>query len=160
MKRWAFRWTRRTAVLLGALLLALGIGAVVVVTRLEAQETYTHRVALGRDVVKLAIVVMANQTPITPSDATAILPVLQAIKAPEVMNEELAAELDGKLQAALSDPLKQAVSMVRLPEPKPEARARIQQFLERRRPSNPAKYGPTSRAFERLVEFFAATAGE
>ena len=158
MKKFAFRWTWRSTAVAGALLLALVAGTFAVTTRLQAQEPYDNRITLGREVVKLAIVVMANQTPVTATDATGILPVLEEIRAQDKISEEQAAVLHAKLYNALSSPLKEAVNVVRLPEPRPEAKARIQQFLERRRPGNPAKYGPGSHAFDRLVEFFENTA--
>jgi hypothetical protein len=123
-------------------------------SRLHAQETYDNRLALGRDVAKLAIVVMANQTSITASDAAAILPVLRAVKGPDIITEAQAADFNAQLLAALSPSLQDAVAKVRLPEPKPEMRTRVQQFLQRRHPGNPAKFGPPSHAYDRLIEFF------
>ncbi|MHB0938393.1 MAG: hypothetical protein ACYDCO_25965 [Armatimonadota bacterium] len=154
--------SRRMALAVGALVAVLGIALTgFFVSRAHAQEGgYANRVTLARDVFKLAIVVMANQTPISAKDAAQVVPALEAIRAEEVITEEEAAQLDAQLLSALSPELRSAVEKVRLPEPDPDVRARMQQFAERRAPGNPARYGPGSRAFGRLLEFFKQTAGE
>ena len=145
--------------LLGGILIGLlGIGIGTAFSTAGAQEVFTNRATLTKDVIKLAIVVMANQTPITPADATAILPALQAIKAENVIGEDKAATLDTQLHSAFSPAIESGVKVVRLPELKPKVKSRLQKLAERRGFRNPAKYGPSSRAFDRLVEFFQQTA--
>ncbi|MHB9026728.1 MAG: hypothetical protein ACYC7E_21565 [Armatimonadota bacterium] len=160
MKRVREMLTRKTLVIGGLILALAGVGVAAFYTHAAAQESYANRVTLGRDVVKLAIVVMANQTPVTAADARAILPVLEDIRSREKIDEEAAAQLAADLQSALSAPLQSAVDVVRLPEPKPEARAFMLRMAERHHFANPAKYGPPSHAFDRLVEFFEKTAGK
>ncbi len=150
---------RRATWVAGIVIAVLGIVLTAgLLTRAVAAENYANRLALGRNVVKLAIVVMANQTPITASDAQSVLPALDAIQAENRITEESAAALDARLLNALSPALRQAVQVVRLPEPDPEVKARALRFAERHRLDNPAKYGPSSRAFDRLVEFFQQAA--
>jgi hypothetical protein len=80
------------------------------------------RALLAQDVMKLGIVVMANQTPITQADAKAVLPILEKLQAerggpgPERagLDDEAAADLDAQLKAALSPKLRAAVDAVRL----------------------------------------------
>lgn len=158
MLRFRLLFTRRATVLGALVVAALVLGGGMALARAGAEEDYAQRITLARDVVKLGIVVMANQTPITAADAKAVLPVLQAIRTPETMTEELAARLDEQLLSVLSPAMQDAVKVVRLPEPRPEARERALEFLTRRHIGNPAKYGPGSRAFDRLVEFFSQTA--
>ena len=149
----------RKALLFGGVLLALlAVGIGTAFSRAGAQEVFTNRATLTKDVIKLAIVVMANQTPITQADATAILPKLLAIKAEDVISETQAAQLDAQLHSAFSPVIESAVSVVRLPELKPKVKNRLQQLAARRGYRNPAKYGPASRAFDRLLEFFQQTA--
>jgi hypothetical protein len=144
---------------IAALAVLLGIGATAIVAHAQAQERHENRVALGRDLVKLGIVVMANQTPITPSDAQAVLPALQAMREKDTLSEADAAALDANLQAALPSTLRQAVQVVRLPEPSAEQQARFHAFMTRRHTSgNPLKSGPGSKAFNHLVQFFADAA--
>lgn len=155
------RTVRRLA-LAGALLVVLAGGGLAFLARAQAGEgagtPFTHRIALGRDLVRLSIVAMANQTPIAQADARAVLPVLQAIKAQDRITEANAADLDRRLQQALSSDLKEALRVVRLPEPRPEMVNRAREFATRRNLRNPAKYGPASYAFDRLLEFFQQTA--
>jgi uncharacterized protein HemY len=158
MTRATSRISRRIAIA-GAALALLAIGLVAARTWAAANEDYTNRLSLGRDVVKLAVVAMANQTPIAAGDAQAVLPMLEQVRAQEAMTEERAAQLDGQLQKALSAPLREAVGKVRLPEPRPDAREFVlHRWSEHPRAGNPAKYGPASVAFDRLIAFFRDTA--
>lgn len=152
-------FTRRGALIAGLCVALLG-GGFVFAMHAHAQEggDFTNRMTLGRDVVKLAIVVMANQTPITRDDARAILPALQAIRENDVITEENALTLDAGLMNALSSPLRQAVDVVRMPQPKAENHAFLQRMAAHHHPGNPAKYGPSSIAFDHLLEFFQETA--
>jgi len=58
------RVTRRAALQAGALAV-LGVGAFFVTRAYAGEGSYENRAALARDIVRLAIVVMANQTPIS-----------------------------------------------------------------------------------------------
>jgi hypothetical protein len=86
------------------------------------QAAKPGRVLLDENVMKLAVVVMANQTPITQADAQAVLPVLESMQArleeqrqtAQGPDDAAAAELDARLLAALSPKLQQAVGVVRL----------------------------------------------
>lgn len=151
---------RRRLAVLGMALAVVAVGLIYPLTRAQADETFTNRVALGRDIAKLAIVVMANQTPITAADAKGVLSVLQAIKAEDVISEKEASSFNEQLHSAFSSDLKQAISVVRMPEARPEVKSRLRQLAERRNFRNPAKSGPASHAFDRLIEFFTTTAAQ
>ncbi len=128
----------------------------------SAQEDYTDRRTLARDIVKLAIVVMANQTPISQADAQAVLPVLKDIRAQMPLSEESAATLDANLTQSYSPTLKAAVGVVRLPDMSqdlnPEKLSRLHQMMERFRANNPTQEGPVKKMFDRLITFFENTA--
>ncbi len=154
-------FNRRTAPLVILILLVLGVGAGVAARhacRRHHHEAFTQRRALMQDVARLGVVVMANQTKITPADARAILPTLTAVRTTRRLTETAAQELDGKLQAALSAPLRQAVSVVRLPAPGPAMHCRLRHMTWHHR--NPFQRGPLAHAFNRLVDFFQDVASQ
>ena len=137
----------------------LGIGATAIVAHAQDTTSHANRIALGRDLVKLGIVVMANQTPITQADAQAVLPALTAMRAPNTLPEANAATLDANLLSALPAGLRQAVSVVRLPEPSDAQKERFHALLARHHlAGNPLKTGPGSKVFDHLVSFFSDTA--
>jgi hypothetical protein len=125
---------------------------------------FEQRVGLGKDVAKLAIVVMANQTPITSADAQAVLPVLKELRDAKMpISEATAQALDGKLQAAFSPTLKQAVSVVRLPEPTVEQReairGKVQERMARGGKGDMARgHMMMKMGLNRLIDFFETAA--
>jgi hypothetical protein len=142
------------------------------------QAAKPGRVLLDEDVTKLAVVVMANQTPITQADAQAVLPVLESMQAQleeqrqtaQGPDDTAAAELDAQLLAALSPKLEQAVGVVRLlvpaapPAPAgpavggPPPGEAGQGMPQGGRPGGPG--GPMGmRMLGPLVDFFRTTAG-
>jgi hypothetical protein len=134
-KMGGWRWAALAG--LGALLVAGGatyrIHSAAAAADAAAGAAAGPRLILWKDVAKLGVVVMANQTPITQADAKAVLPVLQELRdTKKPMDEATATAIDGKLQAALSADLKQAVSVVRLPTPSPEKRAQMRQMMQQR----------------------------
>jgi hypothetical protein len=111
--------------LLAAIALAATLGLVVIAAAQTDQGSKPARIALDEDLMRLAVVVMANQTPITQADAQAVLPALEDIRARLEQDraagtppdETVMAELDSELHAALSPTLKSAVGVVRLLTP-------------------------------------------
>jgi hypothetical protein len=111
--------------LAAAVALAAALGLVAMATAQMDQGRKPARMALDENLMKLAVVVMANQTAITQADAQAVLPALEDIQAQFEQDraagtppdETVMAELDSKLQAALSPTLKSAVGVVRLLTP-------------------------------------------
>lgn len=162
-KRGGRKWLLSLAIF--ALVAAVALG--VFLTTAGAQESFTNRRTLARDIVKLAIVVMANQTSISAVEAQSVLPVLQAIRTQDAFTEDSALTWDGKLHSALSPSLESAVDVVRLPDMRSDVQAmlkdpakmsRLQQWLARRRMQHLAKNGLVARAFDHLIAFFAETA--
>lgn len=151
------RLARRVAIGVGIAGVALTLGLVAAFSQ-QGPADYTNRRELGRDVVKLGILVVANQNPITPDDARRILPVLEAIRAEDAITEANALKLDADLRAALGPALGPAMARVRLPEAPPELREKVIARAERMGIANPARQGRTARAFDRLIGFFAAVA--
>jgi hypothetical protein len=120
------RTTRRYATLAAAALaLVMATGLVAVARAQSGPGGAPAMMALDQDVTKLAIVVMANQTPITQADAQAVLPALEGIQAQledqraagGPPDEEAVAALDAQLRAALPANLLAAVDVVRLLTP-------------------------------------------
>ncbi len=115
------RWRLLAAV--AALAAALGLVAVAAAQRYERAEP--ARMALDEDLMRLAVVVMANQTPITQADAQAVLPALDKIQAQleqdraagTPADDTAIASLDAELLAALTPRLRSAVDVVRLLTP-------------------------------------------
>ena len=126
----------RWRLLVAAVALAAALGLVVMATAQTDRTSKPALMALDEDLMKLAVVVMANHTPITQADAKAVLPALEAIqtelgeaKAGGAPPDDAAiAALDSGLQTALSPTLQSAVGAVRLlapPAPRaPDALAR------------------------------------
>jgi len=115
----ARRYSTLTA---AAVTLAAAAGLLAVASAQTDQGVKPGRVLLDEDLARLAIVVMANQTPIAQADAQEVLPALEAIQAKIEEQKQTAyepddaaaAELDAQLLAALSPELREAVSVVRL----------------------------------------------
>ena len=127
--------------LLVAVALAATLGLVMVAAAQTDQESKPARMALDEDLMKLAVVVMANQTPITQADAQAVLTAPEDIQAQLPRgrgggmppDDAAFAALDSELQDALSPELQSAVGVVRLltPPAPPERDGR------HRRPAGP-----------------------
>ena len=176
----AGRHSRWLVVAAGVLLGAGGLA--VVATAQTDQGSRAGPALLDAEVSKLAVVVMANQTPIAQADAQRVLPVLQKIQAqlgqrqPGERPDETAAEgLQAQLHAALPAHLSAAVDKVRLltaPDlarpaaPRPEAGA-ADDNMEAPPPPDPGR-GPRGgpgpggaiglRLLGPLVDFFKTTA--
>jgi hypothetical protein len=111
--------------LLAALALAATLGLVMIAAAQTDQASKPARMALDEDLMKLAVVVMANQTPITQADAQAVLPALEGIQAQLSQgqadgtppDDSALAALCSELQDALSPELQSAVGVVRLLTP-------------------------------------------
>ena len=108
-----------------AVALAAATGLVAVARAQTDQANKPGRVLLDEDLAKLAIVVMANQTPVTQADAQAVLPILEEMQEQrgepgtegQRLDDATAADLDAQLRAALSPTLLAAVDVVRLLTP-------------------------------------------
>jgi len=128
-----------------AVALAAAIGLVAVGAAQTGKASKPGHVLLDEDLLKLGIVVMANQTPITQADAQAVLPVLEKIQAQ--LEQDRAAgtppddaalvALDAELLAALTPKLQSAVGVVRLLIPP----APLGPDVQRRRPRGPGPAG-------------------
>ena len=153
-------WKRRGLVGVGLALVGAALAVAIPRALAQQEEAYAGRIALVREVAKLGIVVMANQTPISAGEAASVVPALEAIRAVDTFTEPQAVEMQSRLHAALSSPLQAAVEKVRLPEVPPHARAVVIARAERMGVGNPAHSGPGSMAFGRLLEFFRQTAAE
>jgi hypothetical protein len=155
MKLFNMRGSRIALALAGVVVLgAVGLSA----WAQAGDQDWANRLTLGRNVVKLAVVVMANQTPISQADAQAVLPALQAIRNTDKITEMNAATLSSKLLHALPAGLGAAVETVRLPEPRPEVRQLALRRAGEMNLQNPAAHGPSALAFGRLVQFFSDVA--
>ena len=116
---------RYLGVVAAAAVLAAATGLVAAARAQTDQAARPGRVLLDEDVMKLAIVVMASQTPITQADAQAVVPVLESMQAQleeqrqtgQGSDDAAAAELDAQLLGALSPRLREAVAVVRLLAP-------------------------------------------
>jgi len=137
---------------------ALAVGGLVAWAQPVAEQGWANRITLGRDVARLVIVVMANQTPISPADAQAVLPALQAIRDADKITEANAGSLNEKLLSAMPDGLRAAVQKVRLPQPRPEVRQIALRRAAEMHIDNPAAHGPGSIAYGKLLQFFSDTA--
>ena len=155
MKLFSIRRSRIALALVGVVVLGVaGLSA----WAQAADQDWANRLTLGRNVAKLAIVVMANQTPISPADAQAVLPALKAIRDTDKITEMNAGALSGKLLSAMPAGLRAAVEQVRLPEPRPEVRQLALRRAGEMNLQNPAAHGPSALAYGRLLQFFTDTA--
>jgi hypothetical protein len=139
-----------------------------------SSDKFDNRISLLRHIMKLSIVVMANQTTISSDDAKSILPVLKSIsQTGKGISEEQAKNYVLQLQSTYSPSIAEAVNKVRLPEidadikeklNNPAIRARIQNALtrmaehNRRLDGREGFRGPGMRAFDKLITFFEDTA--
>jgi len=121
--RWLYSAVRRCSRVAGVAIALVAATGFTVAARGEAEKASAPgRALLAEDVMKLGIVVMANQTPITQADAKAVLPILERLQAERGgrgreragLDDEAAADLDAQLRAALSPKLRAAVEAVRL----------------------------------------------
>jgi hypothetical protein len=143
----------RWRLLVAAVALAAALGLVAMATAQTDRTSKPARMALDEDLMKLAVVVMANHTPITQADAKAVLPALEAIQAGlgeakaggAPPDDAAIAALDAGLQAALSPTLRNAVAAVRLlTPPVPPAPDTLARRPEKAGPRDEARLGPPS----------------
>lgn len=153
-----------------AIAILCSIAFAVTPTASTINKNLDNRLVLMRDIVKLSIVVMANQTPINADEAKTILPVLKDIRQQGMkITEEQAKSLDIQFHSALSANLEKAVTLVRLPEMDadvkaklndPALRTRIHQAIacavEKGRITGSKGHG--LKAFNKLIDFFELTA--
>lgn len=151
--------SRRNRVV-AVVVVALGLMGALVAWAAGPEQDFAKRMILGRSITKLAIVVMANQTPIAQADAQAVLPALQAVRDTEKITEKNAVTLNETLLSSMPEGLRGAVEKVRLPQPRPEAQQLVLQRAARMRMGldNPAAHGPTGLAYSRLLHFFEEAA--
>lgn len=155
----------------GILVILCSIAFAVTPTATTSDDKLDNRISLMRNIMKLSIVVMANQTTITADDAKSVLPVLKSIRqAGKGISEEQAKQFEIQLQSAYSPILNKAVNLVRLPEidtdikeklNNPVVRTKIHNFIIRASDNHhgfAGRKGPGIRAFDKLIAFFEETA--
>lgn len=119
------RSVSRWRLLAATMALAAMPGLVALATAQMSQTAQPAPMQLDQDLAKLAVVVMANQTPITQADARALLPVLERVQAQREEargeggppDDDALAALDSELRAGLSPGLQSALGVVRLLAP-------------------------------------------
>lgn len=155
----------------GIMVILCSIAFAVTPAATTSDDKLDNRISLMRNIMKLSIVVMANQTTITADDAKSVLPVLKSIRQTgKGISEEQAKNFETQLQSAYSPVIAKAVNVVRLPEidsdikeklNNPAVRAKIHNILNRISDNHrgfAGQRGPGARAFDKLITFFEETA--
>jgi hypothetical protein len=133
----------------GVASVAVAVGVAGAAPAPTPEEIRRGRPPLAEDLMKLSVVVMANQTPITQADARAVLPVLEDIQAQlrehrqagERPDGAAVAGLEAELLEALSPELRSAVATVRLLQPAPPPGRRHQEGRPGKGRGGPRAYG-------------------